>query len=60
MILMPQNVIKQINTLLYKFLWNGKRDKVKRKVICMKYNLGILKMVDLKVCFKKKKNTLAL
>ena len=52
MILMPQNVIKQINTLLYTFLWNGKRDKVKRKVICMKYNFGGLKMVDLNTLFQ--------
>lgn len=41
----PQNVIKQVNSIIFNFLWNGK-DKVKRKVIISDYEHGGLKMVD--------------
>ena len=47
MISIPNEVIKKINSLLYSFLWNGKKEKIKRKVLCMEYELGGLKMVDL-------------
>jgi len=29
----PQGVIKEINSLLYHFLWDGKSDKIKRTEI---------------------------
>ena len=41
------NFIKNLNTLLFNFLWNGKTDKVKRDVIIQDYMNGGLKMVDL-------------
>ena len=47
MIIMPENVVRRLTSLLYSFLWSGKIDKVKRKVVCMKYESGGLKMVDL-------------
>ena len=47
MILMPANIVKKINSLLFSFLWNCKKDKVKRKAVCMNYELGGLKMVNL-------------
>ena len=47
MISMPENVMKLIDSLLYTFLWNGKKHKIKRKVVCMSYEYGGLKMVDL-------------
>ena len=39
MISMPENVMKLIDSLLYTFLWNGKKHKIKRKVVCMSYEL---------------------
>ena len=47
MILMPAKIVKRVNSLLFSFLWNSKKDKIKRKVVCMNYELGGLKMVDL-------------
>ena len=39
-------MLKEINSLLYEFLWDGKGDKVKRTQIINKYDEGGLKMVD--------------
>ena len=36
-----------INKLLYNFLWNGKNDKI-RSGVCQAYEVGGLKMVDIK------------
>ena len=47
MILMPAKIVKRVNSLLFSFLWSGKRDKIKRKALCMDYEFGGLKMVDL-------------
>ena len=49
MILMPAKIVKHVNTLLFSFLWNCKKDKIKRKALCMNYELGGLKMVDLDI-----------
>ena len=38
-----KEIIKEMNTLMHNFLWNGK-DKVKRKVIINQYEKGGLKM----------------
>ena len=39
--------IQKINTLFYAFLWNGKGDKVKRKIMINDYHDGGLKMLDI-------------
>ena len=39
--------IKEINTMFYKFLWNDKGDKIKRKVMINDYPEGGLKMIDI-------------
>ena len=39
--------IKEINTIFYNFLWNGKGDKVKRNVIMNDCSQGGLKMIDI-------------
>jgi len=33
----PQGVIKEINSLLYEFLWDGKSDKIKRTEMINSY-----------------------
>ena len=39
-------VIKEINDILYKFLWHGKGDKIKRMVVINDYQGGT-KMLDI-------------
>ena len=41
-------IIKQINDLLFDFLWNSKGDKIKRNVITQNYGNGGLRMIDIK------------
>ena len=40
--------IKEINDLLYKFLWDGKGDKIKRTIVINDYQEGGIKMLDIK------------
>ena len=39
--------IKEINTIFYKFLWNDKGDKIKRKIMINNYSEAGLKMIDI-------------
>ena len=39
--------IKEINVLFYKFLWDGKEDKIKRNVMINDFSEGGLKMIDI-------------
>ena len=39
--------IKEINSIFYNFLWNGKGDKIKRNVMINDYSQGGLKMIDI-------------
>ena len=41
----PASVIKEVNSIIFKFLWNG-MDKVKRKATIGTYEEGGLKMID--------------
>ena len=43
----PQGVIKEINSLLYDFLWDGESDKIKRTEMINSYSKGGLKMIDI-------------
>ena len=42
-----ESFLKELNKLLYNFLWNGKNDKI-RSGVCQAYEVGGLKMVDIK------------
>ena len=48
---MPTNhcAVDEINTLFFKFLWNGKGDKIKRDVMISEYEDGGLKMIDIRL-----------
>ena len=37
---------KKLNTMFYKFIWYGKRDKIKRSMLMNDYKNGGLKMID--------------
>ena len=43
------NCMDKIKELLYKFIWNNKRDKIKRKVMNQDHTLGGCKMIDIAV-----------
>ena len=42
-----QELIQQINFVLFKYLWGGKPDKIKRGYVTLDYNEGGLRMVNL-------------
>jgi hypothetical protein len=41
------DIIKQIETMFFYFVWNSKRDKIKRLVLTKSYEEGGLKMVNI-------------
>lgn len=48
----PDQILNKIESLLFKFLWNDKNDKIIRKQLMQKYEYGGLKMVDIKAQLK--------
>ena len=42
----PENIIKEIESMFFKFLWSNSPDKIKRSVIIKQYAAGGLKMVE--------------
>ena len=42
-----QQVLEEINTLFFNFLWNGKGDKIKRNTMISNYSGRGLQMIDL-------------
>ena len=42
-----QGALKEINTLLYDFLWESKGDKIKRTQMINDYDKGGLKIIDI-------------
>jgi len=54
--------LKELNKFLYNFLWNGKNDKndkMRRSDVCQAYEVGGLKMVDIKLFLGCTENQLA-
>ena len=47
MIYTPENILKQVENLFYKFLWNGKPAKIKKTTIIAPISLGGLSMIDI-------------
>ena len=48
----PRGVLETVKTNLFKFLWNNKRDKIKREGIYQNYDKGGLRMVDIDITAK--------
>ena len=40
-------LLKEVESILYNFIWNGKRDKVARKTLINTIENGGLKMIDI-------------
>ena len=47
----PKKIIPQLNRLIYNFLWNSRREKVKRSVLLNPIEKGGLSMVDIQAKF---------
>ena len=48
-LLTNQCAIHEVNTLFFKFLWDGKGDKIKRDIMISEYEDGGLKMIDIRL-----------
>ena len=48
----PENIKKEINSILYKFIWNGNADKVCRDIFMQDFSKGEYNMHDFKVIDK--------
>ena len=46
------DILKEVNNLFFKFIWDGKGDKIKRLILFNEYENGGLKMLDV-VTFSK-------
>ena len=42
-----ESFLKVLNTILYKFLWNGKPDKIRRSTTTLSYMQGGMKMINI-------------
>ena len=46
-ITIPQDIITQVNSIIYNFIWNGKTEKVKRNLFEQDFKHGGYKMISL-------------
>lgn len=51
----PEWFVKDITSIMYNFIWSGKRDKIKRNTIISKIEFGGLKMIDFENMIKSQK-----
>ena len=42
----PQKYFKELNSIFYKFIWNGGKDRVQRKLMCNDFQSCDLRMID--------------
>jgi hypothetical protein len=42
----PNHFFTDLNKMVYKFIWNGGNDRVKRKCLCNDFSLCGLRMID--------------
>ena len=46
LVTIPDHVIKQVNSVIYEFIWNGKTDKVKRNLFEQEFKNGGYNMIN--------------
>lgn len=56
----PENIVKNINSIIYRYLWNSKRDKIARKPLIGNYEEGGIQMCDVESLFQSLKNKWAI
>ena len=42
----PPNFVKELNKIFYRFIWNGGKDRVQRKLMCNDFSHCGLRMID--------------
>ena len=45
----PKEFLQELNTLLFRFIWNGKKDRIKRKTLIKPFAKGGRAMIDLEI-----------
>ena len=45
----PKEIIREIEKIMYAFIWEGKPEKIKREILIQDYEKGGLKMIDLEI-----------
>ena len=53
----PEDVFKEIDRIMFNFIWNGKTDKVKRKTLISNYDEGGLRVPQAKIFAKSLKTS---
>ena len=48
-LVVPVDIIKKVNSMIFKFIWNGKPEKIKRNVLIREFEEGGLKAPDFEV-----------
>jgi hypothetical protein len=43
----PKEYIQRFKTMIYNFIWGGKKDRIKRTDLCKDYSKGGIKMIDI-------------
>ena len=46
-IISPQNFLNELNKMVFRYLWDGKPEKINRKRVCQDYLHGGMRMVDI-------------
>ena len=46
LVTIPDHVIKEVNSMIYEYIWNGKTDKVKRNLFEQEFKNGGYKMIN--------------
>ena len=45
-ITIPKDILKTIDSLIYNFLWHGKREKIRRSTLIGQKENGVIEMCD--------------
>ena len=45
-------LIEEIHKVIFKLIWDGKLDKIKRFILYQQYEFGGLKLTNLKMCLQ--------
>ena len=50
----PEKYVKEINSLIWNFLWNGKTNQIERNIVMLNKKRGGLNMIDVGIFYKRK------
>ena len=53
----PEKYVKEINSLIWNFLWNGKTNQIERNIVMLNKKRGVLNMIDVGIFTSQNKLT---